>query len=40
MGKSLKPFFEGKVENVYAGEEPVAQEMFNNTVVWMGDWKR
>jgi arylsulfatase A-like enzyme len=39
MGKSLKPFFEGKVENVYADDEPVAQEMFNNTAVWMGDWK-
>ena len=20
-------------------DEPVAQEMFNNTAVWMGDWK-
>ena len=24
---------------VHADDEPVAQEMFNNTAVWMGDWK-
>ena len=39
MGKSLKPLFEGTVEQVYADNEPVAQEMFNNTAVWKGDWK-
>jgi arylsulfatase/uncharacterized sulfatase len=39
MGKSLKPLFEGKVEKVYGDDVPVAQEMFNNTAIWMGDWK-
>jgi arylsulfatase A-like enzyme len=39
MGKSLKPLLEGEVEQVYADNEPVAQEMFNNTAVWKGDWK-
>jgi arylsulfatase A-like enzyme len=39
MGKSLKPLLEGSVEIVHADDEPVAQEMFNNTAVWMGDWK-
>jgi arylsulfatase A-like enzyme len=39
MGKSLKPLLEGKVEKVYGDDVPVAQEMFNNTAVWMGDWK-
>jgi len=39
MGKSLKPLLEGKVERAHSTEEPVAQEMFNNTAVWMGDWK-
>jgi arylsulfatase len=39
MGKSLKPLLEGEVEQVYADDEPVAQEMFNNTAVWKGDWK-
>ena len=39
MGKSLKPLLEGKVAQVYSDDEPVSQEMFNNTAVWMGDWK-
>jgi arylsulfatase A-like enzyme len=39
MGKSLKPLLEGKVEKIYADDEPIIQEMFNNTAVWMGDWK-
>ena len=39
MGKSLKPLLEGEVEQAYADNEPVAQEMFNNTAVWKGDWK-
>ena len=39
MGKSIKPLLEGKIELVYAKDEPVAQEMFNNSAVWMGDWK-
>jgi hypothetical protein len=29
----------GKVAQVYADNEPVAQEMFNNTAVFMGQWK-
>ena len=39
MGKSLKPLLEGEVKQVYADDEPISQEMFNNTAVWMGDWK-
>jgi arylsulfatase A-like enzyme len=39
MGKSWKPLIEGKVTQVYADDVPVSQEMFNNTAVWMGDWK-
>jgi len=39
MGKSLKPLLEGKVAKVYADDEAVAQEMFNNTAVFMGQWK-
>jgi arylsulfatase A-like enzyme len=39
MGKSLKPLLEGEVVQVYADDEPISQEMFNNTAVWMGDWK-
>lgn len=39
MGKSIKPLLEGKVVSIHAADEPVAQEMFNNTVVWMGPWK-
>lgn len=38
-GKSWKPLIEGKVTQVYADDVPVSQEMFNNTAVWMGDWK-
>lgn len=39
MGKSLKPLLEGEVTDVYADNEPVAQEMFNNSSVFKGDWK-
>ena len=39
MGKSIKPLLEGKVAQIYADDEPVAQEMFNNTAVFMGPWK-
>jgi arylsulfatase A-like enzyme len=39
MGKSIKPLLEGKVTRVYPDDEPVAQEMFNNTAVFMGPWK-
>ena len=39
MGKSLKPLLDGVVAQVYSDDEPVSQEMFNNTAVWMGDWK-
>ncbi len=39
MRKSLQPLLEGKVEKAYGDNEPVAQEIFNNTAVWMGDWK-
>jgi hypothetical protein len=39
MGKSIKPLLEGNVAEVYADDEPVAQEMFNNTAVFMGPRK-
>lgn len=39
MGKSIKPLLEGKVEKIHADDESVAQEMFNNTAVFMGPWK-
>ena len=39
MGKSLKPLLEGKVDKVYGDDIPVAQEMFNNSAVWKGNWK-
>lgn len=39
MGKSLKSLFNGTADNVYGPDEIVADEMFNNTAVYMGDWK-
>lgn len=39
MGKSIKSLMEGKAQVVHPSDEPLAQEMFNNTAVFMGDWK-
>jgi arylsulfatase A-like enzyme len=39
MGKSIKSLLDGKVQVVHPDDEPLAQEMFNNTAVFMGDWK-
>jgi arylsulfatase A-like enzyme len=39
MGKSLKSLFNGTSDRVYGENEVVADEMFNNTAVWYGDWK-
>ena len=39
MGKSLKALFNGTVDRVYAENDIVADEMFNNSAVYMGDWK-
>ena len=39
MGKSIKSLLDGKIEVVHPADEPIAQEMFNNTAVFMGDWK-
>jgi arylsulfatase len=39
MGKSLKPLFDGQISNVYDDTEIVAQELFNNSAVFMGQWK-
>lgn len=39
MGKSIKPLLDGTVQVVHSDDEPIAQEMFNNTAVFMGDWK-
>ena len=37
-GKSLKGLLEGKVDRIYENDEPLAAELFNNTVVRMSDW--
>lgn len=39
MGKSLGGLFNGTVDRVYGENEILAEEMFNNSAVWMGDWK-
>lgn len=39
MGKSLKPLLEGTVNKVYADNETISGEIFNQTSVRMGDWK-
>lgn len=39
MGKSLKGLFNGTVDRVYGENDIVADEMFNNSAVYMGDWK-
>lgn len=39
MGKSLKALFNGTADRVYGETDIVADEMFNNSAVWMGDWK-
>lgn len=39
MGKSLAGLFNGSVDRVYGENDMLAEEMFNNTAVWMGDWK-
>ena len=38
MGKSLKPLLEGTVDQVYADNEPLGAELFNQTSVRTGDW--
>jgi arylsulfatase A-like enzyme len=39
MGKSLKALFNGTADRVYGENEAVVDEMFNNSAVYMGDWK-
>jgi arylsulfatase len=39
MGKSLRALFNGTVDRVYGENDTVADEMFNNSAVYMGDWK-
>lgn len=39
MGKSLKALFNGTTDRVYGQNDIVADEMFNNSAVYMGDWK-
>jgi arylsulfatase A-like enzyme len=39
MGRSLKPLFDGQVNKVYNDNEVIAQELFNNAAVFMGNWK-
>ena len=39
MGKSLKALFNGTADKVYSENDTVADEMFNNSAVYMGDYK-
>lgn len=39
MGKSIKPLVEGQVDQIYLDNDTISQELFNNTSVFMGDWK-
>jgi arylsulfatase A-like enzyme len=39
MGKSIKSLLDGKAQVVHPDDESISQEMFNNTAVFMGDWK-
>jgi arylsulfatase A-like enzyme len=39
MGKSIKPLLDGTVDVVHPANETIPAEMFNTTVVRMGDWK-
>jgi len=39
MGKSLRTLFNGTVDRVYGSNDMVLDEMFNNSAVYMGDWK-
>lgn len=39
MGKSIKSLLDGKTQVVHSDDEPIAQEMFSNTAVFMGNWK-
>jgi arylsulfatase len=39
MGKSLRALLNGTADRVHGENEAVVDEMFNNTAVYMGDWK-
>lgn len=39
MGKSLKGLFNGTADRIYGENDIVADEMFNNSAVYMGGWK-
>lgn len=39
MGKSLKALFNGTADRVYGQNETVIDEMFNNSAVYMDNWK-
>jgi arylsulfatase A-like enzyme len=39
MGKSIKPLLDGTANVVHPANETIPAEMFNTTVVRMGDWK-
>ena len=38
MGKSIKPLLDGTADKVYADDEPISGELFNETSVRIGDW--
>jgi arylsulfatase len=38
MGKSIKPLLDGTADKVYADNETISAELFNETSVRMGDW--
>lgn len=38
MGKSLNAIFNGTADRIYGDKDIVADEMFNNSAVYTGDW--
>lgn len=38
MGKSIKGLVQGQVDRIYLDNDTIAQELFNDTSVFMGDW--
>jgi hypothetical protein len=39
MGKSIKPLLDGTADKVYADDETISGELFNETSVRMDDWQ-
>jgi arylsulfatase A-like enzyme len=39
MGKSIRPLIEDELIEIHKDDEPLSQELFGNSVVFMGNWK-